>query len=871
MGASLSGVFNLQEFADSGAPLAAGRLYTYAPSTTTLKLAYTDAAASVAHTYTSDGLGGSYIALNSRGELPAPLYLLTGGYTITLKRSDGTTVWSRTIASVADEATAGIVADIGSATDATKGAALIGYGPSVEYPAGTVGGELRTIQSQVSHFWRRIRTNQSDVNVLVLGDSTGNETTEWVYLMAQWLASECPTHTVKYRLFSLGLTVAGGGTDTWGSYTTLQTGSGPMPPLDVTTNTIFIDNASVSGRNTNYVEGGRENTIWTGTDYDLVIFNYGHNTGTDTTEEIAQPEFMTAVENARLHASRAGCLVTLQNFRTSTSGKAQSFRMWNAWRNVASQMQAGVIDVGTAFLSVPDVSIYMADETHPNALGQSALWLPQVQRAMAEPRNYTGEDPGSVSPFTLVKTCYTANPRFSYWSSTNPDSWTFSNCTPAKDTGKTEGTAYSMRITNGAGTNPQITQDISGQLARLKGKVITVVARIWRSSGLDLLAGRVGLTSSNGSTSVSATSYPRSIESAGGWEWVQVSICVQNDATSLTLVAYTGAASGGDVGEQIWFDSIGVFESSMTGAVSMDDVWRKTVLDFYSDGNVGLVPPTTGTLTASSGTITLAGAVSPNSGVYINLPGLTAGQQYTFSWTAGVSTSSLGGGMYFRNGYNGGSTTFDSSTWTDSTAGTKTFTAPAGPVSIWVYGYSGVTGWQLTLCSIKPVASGIVTANNLPLNTGKNADGTSLVVAAAAGTFGLTNTPGTATFLIGEAARGNTKTDAVCWEYQLPGDYIATRNLTVTANAYYTGAGTVGATKTLTLTAYKITNTTGAHGSNLGPSASTLTNAAADYAMTVTGATLSPGDRVLLRLTAAVQETGGASDLNARINSVRVS
>lgn len=95
MTASQSGQFNVQEFSDLGAPLSGGRLYTYAFGTTTLKVAYTDNAGSIPHTYTNDGSGGQYIALNARGELPAPLYLTTGSYDLALKNADGSTVWTR--------------------------------------------------------------------------------------------------------------------------------------------------------------------------------------------------------------------------------------------------------------------------------------------------------------------------------------------------------------------------------------------------------------------------------------------------------------------------------------------------------------------------------------------------------------------------------------------------------------------------------------------------------------------------------------------------------------------------------------------------------------------------------------------------------
>ena len=92
---SLSGVFSVQQFTDLGGPLIAGRLYTYAFGTTTQKTAFTDSAGTIPQTYTYDGMGGQYIALNVRGELPSSLYLASGSYDLALKRADGSTVWTR--------------------------------------------------------------------------------------------------------------------------------------------------------------------------------------------------------------------------------------------------------------------------------------------------------------------------------------------------------------------------------------------------------------------------------------------------------------------------------------------------------------------------------------------------------------------------------------------------------------------------------------------------------------------------------------------------------------------------------------------------------------------------------------------------------
>jgi hypothetical protein len=117
---------NLSDLADGY------RLYTYAPSTTTHKVAYTDAAGLIPHTYTSDGAGGQYIALDARGELPAPLFLSTGGYDLKLSTAAGATVWTRRAygaddaATVVSTALTTYKADVASTSDTAKGDALVG-------------------------------------------------------------------------------------------------------------------------------------------------------------------------------------------------------------------------------------------------------------------------------------------------------------------------------------------------------------------------------------------------------------------------------------------------------------------------------------------------------------------------------------------------------------------------------------------------------------------------------------------------------------------------------------------------------------------------------------------------------------------------
>ncbi len=179
-------------------------------------------------------------------------------------------------------------------------------------------------------------------------------------------------------------------------------------------------------------------------------------------------------------------------------------------------------------------------------------------------------------------------------------------------------------------------------------------------------------------------------------------------------------------------------------------------------------------------------------------------------------------------------------------------------------------GGYLVDSSLTPAVNGLYTTR-IPLTNGRNADGTGLG-AGAAGKFAITNTAGTSgPLLTSEAANSNTKTDTVIFEHVLPRNYIATKNITVTANAFYTlGSGTVG-TKTLTAAAYKCTDA-GLQGSTIiaTAAATLIATTATDHAFVITGTTLSPGDRIEITLVLVIQDSGG-SNITATLNSVRLS
>ena len=166
-------------------------------------------------------------------------------------------------------------------------------------------------------------------------------------------------------------------------------------------------------------------------------------------------------------------------------------------------------------------------------------------------------------------------------------------------------------------------------------------------------------------------------------------------------------------------------------------------------------------------------------------------------------------------------------------------------------------------------SAGAAGVRRLPLTGARDVTGMMPTVAAQAGIFGLTFTPGTAEYLVSEAANNNTKTDVICFEHVLSDSYAAGTALAVVANAHYViGSGTLSV-KTLACAVYKLADDDTEGSTIETTSAQTITGSAADYTFAVTGTTLNPGDRVVVKLTMVLTETA-SSNVTGRINSVRL-
>lgn len=205
-------------------------------------------------------------------------------------------------------------------------------------------------------------------------------------------------------------------------------------------------------------------------------------------------------------------------------------------------------------------------------------------------------------------------------------------------------------------------------------------------------------------------------------------------------------------------------------------------------------------------------------------------------------------------------------------SGTQYNPGASGMVSVQAQDVVGLLegGWQIYGGNQAPNASGL-TNRILPLTTFKNPAGTTLAASASSGEFGISNTPGTSgPALTGEVANDATVTDSAIVEFQIPNTYVAGQNLNLAVDCEYANSsGTLG-THTLAAAAYLCTPA-GAQGANLVSTAAQNIGGttAGVLNFSITGASLTPGARLMIELTTVMQTTTAGS-ATSQINQVQI-
>lgn len=366
---------------------------------------------------------------------------------------------------------------------------------------------------QTQKIMAALQADIGDVIALVVGDSTGDETTEWIHLLLEDLALQFPTYTFEWRVWNVGLKV-------YDAAVTISTGTGA--------NTLTLHNASIPGEEATFVKGEIYDPI-TDVQADLTIVSFGHNGLTDPENQRTELAAFTC-RMADDYPDRPIILIG-QNPRTDNETMAPKVR---EFRELAAEQGYGFIDVHSAFkkFAIPLAS-FMTDTVHPNALG-SELWKNTVIRSfvLAEqggsglPRNSMGE--------TLIYAAV-SDRDFKNWDNTGI------TVTTESASGFYETNSASAKLVSAGAGNLRKDVVTSDDIVRWRGKWVTVAARVRVPDGEVSDTGLLALFDGV-NTVLSFTGGPQGTD----FYWQVVSIKVDASATSIRPIIYTDrGATGG--------------------------------------------------------------------------------------------------------------------------------------------------------------------------------------------------------------------------------------------------------------------------------------------------------------------------------------
>lgn len=377
-----------------------------------------------------------------------------------------------------------------------------------------------------------LANNNKDVNIVLLGDSTGDATNEWFYMLGQSLAAQWPAFTVKYRPW---------GTIDYppGSEVTIAVGSG--------TNTLTLWNASIPGSAAYKFAGDNFFAAVININPDLVFMNYGHNGGSSPDAQVA---YMTATTSRIAREVRSPIIIIGQNPMQSggvDTGVTQPKNV--AFRALAAREGYGFVDVYSAFIqSGISLSILVPDGTHPSLQGQT-IWRDLVLTEFL----YSGTvASGLAQPSQGIRTLISISNYADFVRRAN----LFGGATLSKNTTDYETWGASTKLTTTAASGWIYFDILTGEDAiALRNKTITISARIKVPSGNGVDAGRIEIDDGVGST-ITSNGGPQGTE----FYWNSVTRAISGSATRIRVYLY-GASSA--VNSEVNIDRLIVGEGTI--------------------------------------------------------------------------------------------------------------------------------------------------------------------------------------------------------------------------------------------------------------------------------------------------------------------
>lgn len=335
------------------------------------------------------------------------------------------------------------------------------------------------------HFQRliqKIENGIEDANIVLAGDSTGNETTEWFYLFAKYVASQYPAWTVKHRLWNDGLS-------TFDAAVTIQTGTGVR--------TLTFWNGSIAGSVSNRHAGSNFNAVFVNTDADLIFTSYGHNGGAPVLQQLDY--YSGLLEKLDKVLPDIPVIVIGQNPTLSDETMGPKVE---AFRAMAARRGYGFIDVHAAFKQDGRaLSVLLADSVHPSKIG-SQLWADTVAASFVSSKTVYG---GAGTQESVLLASWSTIQDFTTWARNNVSA-------PTKDTTNFETEGYSVNLASATAANAWVYDQstTSADIIALRGKYVTFAVWMRIDPANPDSSGRLEVADSVGSS----VSYP-TIQSNG--------------------------------------------------------------------------------------------------------------------------------------------------------------------------------------------------------------------------------------------------------------------------------------------------------------------------------------------------------------------
>jgi hypothetical protein len=380
-----------------------------------------------------------------------------------------------------------------------------------------------------------LEQDSSNVSMLVMGDSTGDQTTEWVYLFASWLAAQYPKFSVNYYLWD-------GTNRVWSVATVLSTGTG--------SHTLNFWNGSVAGTSPIYHMGANFTAAIVTPAPGVIIWSHGENLA-GFASGVVRGEFIGAIDQTKIGYPNVPHVLVKQNPRRDDNNMAVVIDQINELSQDYSDIS--LVDVYSSFLSLQKASSLYADNIHPNAAGEQ-LYLAAVQRAWNATRTSGVLTPApaflSTSGTNLLSNSDFSNA--SYVGGT-PTGWTASaspTCT-VETTIKAPGKSQSLKMTGVTGQGLIRFSLGAPAIAALVGKTVTLAVRQYVPSGQATTVGQIGVLVQNPLVSTTAV---RGTQGVDGWRWYclsEVAIPVGTTSVSFSL----GCDAAANTTSTVYYDS----------------------------------------------------------------------------------------------------------------------------------------------------------------------------------------------------------------------------------------------------------------------------------------------------------------------------